>query len=208
MQKKLLSLLAVFILANLAFLNYLAFSKSRSFEDIMTVAPTPTQKVSIKQDVPCTQDCVNDIYAAIATLSAQEQQTAANTAANTASSTTEFFVPFGSGSVPGGNTWQDVPGLQTYVDTTQYDSIKQVVFEVSVYIPTGNQTASVQVYNVTAQHPVWNSVVNFPGGANPQFLISSPVTLDPGNNLYKIQMQTQLQYPANITQARFHITTN
>lgn len=174
----------------------------------MTVAPTPAQKAPTKADnKPCTQDCVNEIYAAIATLSAQEKQTTANNTTPNTSSVKEYFVPFGSGSVPGSNTWQDVPGMQTYVDTSQYESIKQVVFEVSVYVPTGNQTANVQVYNVTANHPVWNSQVNFPGGSNPQFLISSPVTLDPGNNLYKVQMQTQLEYPANISQARFHITT-
>ena len=83
--------------------------------------------------------------------------------------------------------------------------MKSVVFEASVYIPTGNQTASVQLFNVTQQHPVWFSEVDMSGGA-PQFLVSRPIQLDSGNNLYQVQMQTQLQFPAQLTQSRLHIT--
>lgn len=207
MEKKLLGVAAVFILANLAFLNYLAFTKADNFSAMKTTAPTsPFEKGDqVAIDTPCTKDCVDEIYAAIATLSAETTTVAATESTD---GKAEYFIPFGSGSVPGGSTWQNVPGLQTYVDTSQYENISQVLFEVSVFIPTANQTANVQVFNVTAGHPVWNSNVFFSGGATPQFLISAPITLDPGNNLYQVQMQTQLEYPANITQARFHITTD
>jgi hypothetical protein len=39
-------------------------------------------------------------------------------------------------------------------------------------------------------------------------MISQPITLDPGNNLYQVQMQTQLEYPANVSQAIIRIETN
>jgi len=66
----------------------------------------------------------------------------------------------------------------------------------------------VMLFNMTAGHPVWNSTVFFSGGTNAQLLISQPITLDPGNNLYQVQMQTQLTFPANLNQARIHILTN
>ncbi len=116
----------------------------------------------------------------------------------------EYFVPFGSGE---GNAadWTNVTGLQTYIDSSQYPALKQVVFEASVHIPTGNEWASVRLFNVTDQHPVWFSDVTLSGG-KPLLLISSPITLDSGNKLYQVQLKTQLQYPAILDQARIHIT--
>lgn len=118
----------------------------------------------------------------------------------------EYYIPFGSGQSTA-NTWTNVPGLQAYVDSSAYPNIKSVVFEASVYIPTGNQTASVQLFDVTQQHPVWFSEVDMSGGT-PQFLVSKPIQLDQGNNLYEVQMQTQLQFPSQLTQSRLHITLN
>ncbi len=115
----------------------------------------------------------------------------------------EYFVPFGGGQAAS-TSWANVPGLQAYVDSSNYPNIKQVVFEASVQIPTGNQTASVQLFNQTAGHPVWFSQVSLSGGT-PQFLISQPITLDNGNNLYQVQMTTQLGFQTIITQARLHI---
>ncbi len=120
------------------------------------------------------------------------------------SSVKEYYVPFGSGESSAGD-WTNVTGLQTYIDSSQYPSMKHVVFEASVHIPTGNEWASVRLFNVTDQHPVWFSDVTLSGG-NPLLLISSPITLDSGNKLYQVQMKTQLQYPAILDQSRIHIT--
>lgn len=117
----------------------------------------------------------------------------------------EFFVPLGSGS-NATDDWADVAGVQAYIDSTQYSAVKSVMFEASVSIPTGNQTAYVRLYNATDKHPVWFSDVSMEGGT-PQALFSKPITLDSGNKLYKVQMKTSLKYTANLTQARVHITT-
>jgi len=122
----------------------------------------------------------------------------------TVSNVKEYFVPFGSGQGSTGD-WQNVPGLQAYIDSTNYPNIKRVVFEASVHIPTGNENASVRLFNATDQHPVWFSDVSLAGG-DPQFLISQPISLDQGNKLYQVQMKTQLQYQAILDQARIHIT--
>ena len=99
-------------------------------------------------------------------------------------------------------------GLQASIDSNGYNSIKSVVFEVSLHVPTGNETASVRLYNSTDNHPVWNSELTFNGNSSSVFMSSSPISLDSGNKLYKVQIKTQLQYPAIVDQSRVHITTN
>lgn len=124
----------------------------------------------------------------------------------TASAVKDYFIPFGSGQ-SSASDWQNVTGLQAYIDSNNYPNIKSVVFEASVHIPTGNQSASVRLFNATDQHPVWFSEVSLSGG-DPKFLISQPITFDSGNKLYQVQMKTQLQFPAVLDQARIHVTLN
>jgi len=119
----------------------------------------------------------------------------------------EYYVPFGSGSGSSVD-WQDVPGLSASVDSNSYGSIKNVAFEASLHIPTGNETASVRLYNATDNHPVWNSEVDFNGNTNSLLLISPSISLDSGNKLYKVQIKTQLQFQAILDQSRLHIITN
>lgn len=117
---------------------------------------------------------------------------------------TDYYVPIGSGQSVA-TSWTDVTGLQVSINPSSYPNSKQVVFEASVVIPTGNQWASVRLFNETAQHPVWFSDVTLSGG-QPQLLVSQPITLDPGNNTYQVQMQTQLGFQAILNQSRIHIT--
>jgi hypothetical protein len=123
------------------------------------------------------------------------------------SATKEYYVPFGSGT-GSSSDWQDVSGLQAYVDSSAYGNIKNVVFEASLHVPTGNENTAVRLYNATDNHPVWYSELDFSGNTQSVFLSSKPISLDSGNKLYKVQMQTQLQYPAILDQSRLHITSN
>lgn len=118
----------------------------------------------------------------------------------------EFFVPFGIGS-NSSDDWQDVAGLKATIDPANYGSVKTVVFEATVRIPTGNETAYVRLYNSTDKHPVWFSDVSLDGGT-PQLLISKPITLDSGNKTYQVQMKTSLKFQAFLDQSRLHIITN
>ena len=115
----------------------------------------------------------------------------------------EYFIPFGSGNSSAGD-WADVPGLSAYIDSTLYTKKQDVLFEASVHIPTGNQSAYVRLFNVTDQHPVWFSDVSTDGSGG-NLLISNPITLDKGKKQYQVQMKTSLQYPAILDQARLHI---
>lgn len=127
------------------------------------------------------------------------------TVVNQVTGVKEVYVPLGTGETTA-SSWTNVPGVIAYVDMSKYSSIKQVVFEANINVPTANQTVWIQLYNMTAQHPVWNSQMSMTGIT--QYIVSPPITLDPGNNLYQVQMYTQLQYPAQLTSARIHITLN
>ena len=114
-------------------------------------------------------------------------------------------MPFGSGETIS-DTWQDVPGLQVYIDSTKYEKIKTVTFEAAMRIPTANGIVYAQLYNATDSHPVWFSEVSMEGSTS-KLLVSSPITLDAGNKLYKVQMKTTLKYQSLLDSARVHIIT-
>ncbi len=206
----LLIILIVLMLLNLAYLDYVAFSNSSSptTKESATILPTNKPSVSDINQI-CPNTCLSQIYEATASLKksfpAPTPGKVVSIGNGILSQTKEFFVPFGSGSSSSGD-WEDVGGLKAYVDSTQYPSIKNVVFEASVRIPTGNEVAYVRLFNETDKHPVWFSEVSLEGGT-PKLLVSDPITLDQGNKLYKVQMKTSLKYSAILDQARIHITT-
>lgn len=113
----------------------------------------------------------------------------------------EYFIPLGTGSNQSGD-WMDVPGALATVDFGGYRTIQKIVFEVNVNIPTANQTASVRLFNVTDKHPVWNSELT---ATNNVYTVSEPLVFDTGSKTYQVQMKTQLQFLAELTQARVHV---
>ena len=118
----------------------------------------------------------------------------------------DFYVLLGSGTVSS-DEWTDVPGIKATVDTAKYGRIKKVVFEATTHVPNANEFLYVRLYNESDNHPVWDSELYFPSGTIQYFLVSPAIKLDPGINIYKVQMKTQLKFPANLDQARIHITT-
>lgn len=216
--KGLLIFFLVFIFLNIIYIDILLVQGLKNqtivqkFESITN--QTPTQISATPDPNVCSQGCISQINNAINSNKTQViTQTPKPTSAPVQSGVTtqtssvkEYYVPFGSGS---GNSsdWQNVPGLQASIDSSAYGSIKSVVFEASLHIPTGNETASVRLYNVTGNHPVWNSEIDFNGNTNSVFLASPNINLDSGNNVYAVQLKTQLQYNAVLDQSRIHITT-
>lgn len=174
-------------------------------EDKTLSVNQPTQVPS----AVCPVSCITQINEAISSIKlSQPTPVAVKTSApseTSSSSVKEYYVSFGSGT-NSSDDWTDVAGLQAYIDSTKYGQIKNAVFEASVLIPTGNETAYVRLYNVTDKHPVWFSDVSLEGGTA-QLLISKAITLDLGNKLYQVQMKTSLKFQANLSQARIHITT-
>lgn len=208
----------VFLFLNVIYIDVLLIQGSKptivqKFTNIINPTPSAENKIIASPDI-CPQSCVSQIQQAItlikpsATISPTPLPVNNSSSQTTGSSQTkEYYVPFGSGSGSSGD-WQDVAGLQASVNSNSYGSIKSVVFEVSLHIPNGNQTASVRLYNFTDNHPVWNSEVDFNGNAQSALKTSQAISLDSGNKLYKVQMKTQLQFEAILDQSRIHITTN
>ncbi len=194
-----------FFLAN-QFLNSLSSDlqgkQSQNSQEISTLQQESVSKTVATNSCPVA--CLTEITQAISSIKKPKEVSVANTDP-ISNSAKEYFIPLGGGASTA-NDWTDVPGSQVYINSTAYPNIKSVVFEASVYIPTGNQTAYVRLFNKTDQHPVWFSEVSLEGGA-PQLLISKPITLDLGNKLYQVQMKTSLKYTANLVESRVHIFT-
>lgn len=117
----------------------------------------------------------------------------------------EYFIPLGAGS---GLTddWTNVDGLIANVDLGTFQNIKEINFEVSVNVPTANQTVWVRLYNKTDKHPVWNSEISFSDAGG--YVVSQPLIYDKGEKTYQVQIKTQLKFTANIIQSRLHIKLN
>lgn len=198
-----LFLFLIIVIGNLFVIDVALFWNSPKPIEKPLTTTSPPSKQSAKSSIneTCSTTCKEEITKAVA-----NTQLAKNTiVSTTTASVKENFIPVGSGSSTA-NDWEDVPGAQTYIDSTAYTSIKTVTFEASLHTPTANQTAYARLYNVTDKHPVWNSEVRIDGG-DPKLLISNPITLDTGSKLYVVQMKTQLQSRTNLENARIHIIT-
>lgn len=121
----------------------------------------------------------------------------------TPASVREYFVPMGVGSGNPGD-WTSVDGLAATIDTSDYGSIKSAVFEITIRVPTGNQTVGARLISIGNYATVPGSEVSMSGGKT-TLLTSAPLTLTPGSNLYQVQLKTQLQYPAYVDMARIRI---
>lgn len=216
-RERIIILILFLIFLNLIYLDFMIFRVS-SVKTIEKIISAPLTPPNITQDDNfCSTACISKINDLAVSLNKPtltptltpvptKSQTNSNSSSNS-SAVKEYYVPFGSGS---GNSfdWQDIAGLQASIDKSSYPNIKSAVFEVSLHVPTGNQTANVRLYNTTDGHPVWNSELAFNGNSSSVFMTSQAISLDSGNKLYKVQMKTQLQYSAIIDQSRIHITTN
>ncbi len=213
-------LFIIILLSDIAFLNYKILkgsgepkskipkigSDSQQNESPATTA----QALQALQDDTCGADCVKEINKIVSSMLSSQKTSPSTPTTSTgtpaSSSVKEFYIPFGSG-VNSSDDWQDMPGLDAYIDPSSYGSIKKITFEASIHVPSGNETAEVRLLNVIKGHIVWGSEMIFTGGGMPQLLTSQALTLDPGSNLYRVQMKTQLKYPAYLDQARVHIVT-
>lgn len=190
------------ILVNLIILDLFFFTHQ-------TIRPaTVPNAQTIQIASGCDDTCKKEVDLAVAkALSALPTPVAAlpvKGATKTASSAKEFYVPFGSGSTQS-DQWTGVPGVISYIDTTNYTNIQTVYFEVSMSIPTKNGIVSARLYNITDKHPVWYSEVSTDSDTSK--LVTSKIQLDPGNKQYQVQLKTSLQYTSVLDFARVKILT-
>lgn len=122
----------------------------------------------------------------------------------TANKTSEYYISLGSGSTKS-SVWQDIAGAEVIIDTTNYPSIKTVVFEVFLNIPTANGFVHAKLFNVTDKHDVWFSNVSSEGPVLTKK--EAVITLEPGPKTYRVMGLSTLKYDANIENARIRIVT-
>lgn len=183
------------VVANLAFLDLNFFGKPQNTEPNVSALPSPSITPTLKPTI--------SLEISSPTPTTKPAAKAPSVVSND-SSVKEYFIPFGSGTSEA-TDWTDVAGARATADLGAYKNVKSMVFEASVSVPTGNQSVSVRVYNVSDNHPVWYSEVTMDGGSS-AYLISSPIIYDSGSKIYQVQIKNQLGFTANLTQARIHIS--
>lgn len=212
-----LAVLVVLLIGNVAFLNYKVLydagdkeaeeHNDSDFNIVDLASPSAEQidKLQGKTIDSCSPySCVDLIRQATESLS-PKTATSKSTAGLSTGSAKEFYVTFGSGQTLS-DEWEDIPGLSAYIDSTKYSKIKTVTFEASMRIPTANGRVYAQLFDDTDKHAIWFSEVSMEGNKS-QLVISSPIQLDLGNKLYKVQMKTTLKFLSILDQARMHIIT-
>lgn len=212
--------LCVIFFINLLALDYLTFFQPKTSQSIQYVSSNSLLSPPVVTPNPayCPSGCIDMFLQATSSAQPSVQQisnvsptqtptpTLTQTPTPTpTSSPNEYFIPFGYGS---GNytSWTSIPGLGASVNTFYYSNISTVVFEATVWIPTGNQTVQVQLYNANTYQAVSNSQMTVTGSV--PTLVTTPISLSPGNNFYQVQLTTQLGYTTYIQQARLRIQTN
>jgi len=175
----------------------------RNFRSVFSATLASTTQLT------CPQSCIDRINKVEASLSekvsSQSLLFQTTPTQQTATQPKQFFITIGSGT-GSSDDWQDVPGLQVTIDSSQYGKIKAAYFETSVYVPNANQEVYVRLYNVTDNHPVWYSDLTFNNAGVAQTQTTQPIILENGNKAYKVQMRTQLRASTNIN-SRIRIDT-
>lgn len=103
------------------------------------------------------------------------------------------------------NTWTEIPGMETYIDTRDYSGITSVVFETYMSMPYANGQMKVKLVNVTQSHDVWFSEVTH--DTSETIRLVRDISLDPGNNLYRVAVMSTLGDLATIANSRIIITS-
>ena len=198
---------------NTIYLDYVSLTKKESEVPVISLSkeptPSPAKSPNPSEEIKHTSVKVIDSCYPYSCVDLIRQATASSLAKSSltapviSSGTREYYIPFGSGETKS-DQYEDVSGLQASIDSTKYGSIKKVTFEVSLRIPTGNGKMYVQLFNVTDKHPVWFSEVSSDSSVS-KLMVSSPITLDSGEKLYKVQAKTSMTYQSLIDQARVHI---
>lgn len=177
-------------------------AKAQLIEQSQDVSPA-AQSQSV---AACSPSCISLIEEATASMTlATPTPTKPTTVPAVKNRQKEFYIPLGTGYTES-NQWTDVDGTDTTINPANYGKIVQVTFQASMHIPVANGTVYARLFNVTANHPVWFSEIGT-GEGSTTTVSSGNITLDQGDNLYRVQIQTSLQYPSYLDFSRIRILT-
>lgn len=121
--------------------------------------------------------------------------------------TKEYFIPLGQGN-GSATDWTVVSGIGAKINYTSYGKIEKVYFEATVRVPAGSQVVYVRLYNSSSGQAIANSDLTL--SSNTSTLLTSKeisLTDTKDENLYQVQLKTQLGSTTYIDQARLRIVT-
>lgn len=165
----------------------------------VTITPAPAEECSSSCEIK-----IDELRARVDALSADYPRQSSSPS-QTGGGVKEYYISLGSGTAQT-SVWQDIAGVEAFIDTANYPAIKTVTFEVFFKIPTANGKVYAKLYNVTDKHDVWFSEVNSEGPVLTKK--EAAITLDTGAKLYRVMGLSTLKYEANIENARLRIVTN
>jgi len=218
------TLLSVVLVLNLVVLYYLNFQLREEINKVKvssqsTVSqenaeplqivnrPTPDPEAIAFYSDSCNPACqtqINSVKQVITRITPQaigSIETARSSVSNSAAK--EYSVTLGKGSSDA-KDWEDVPGVNAYINTDNYSDISSVIFEVSLRIPTANDEVFARLYNKTDSVTVSSSEVTT-DNKDSTLLQANNISLKGGNKLYQLQMKTRFGRESLADSARVKI---
>ena len=169
-----------------------------------TFAWRPAEIVSTSRQQIVSESCPQACVALIPTpVTIVEPQITSVPVYVPAKRTREYYIPLGSGKT-NNSSWESITGVEAVIDTVTYPNPKAIVFEVSMYIPTGNGEVFAKLYNVTDQHDAWRSEVKLSSSTS-QRIEANNIVLEKGKKLYRVMMKSTMGYEAVLSSARIKI---
>lgn len=172
-------------------------------------ALTPTGQVESVAASQCPQACsfeANRLKLQLEQLSQnfkthEHEKTSIPTARQTLAK--ELTVNFGSGQTSS-KDWENIPGLNAYINSLSYPNIKSIQFETSLRILHAQGDVQIRLRNLTDQRFVFNSEMTATNAPN-STLQQTQINLDSGNKLYQVQARSTWGSTAFIDSARIKI---
>ena len=188
-----LTFILLLVAVNLVWLDIMIFSGVKQDQPVATEVPAT-----------CDERCREAIAAAVISIVTTPSPVVMQNSTVPPQTAKEYYIPLGSGSTRS-NEYIGLDGAEAGIDTSLYGTIKSVTFEVFLRNPTGNGAAFAKLFNVTDKHDVWFSEVNYVGGGLVRK--EAPITLEPGNKLYRVYLKSTLAYDVYVENARIKIIT-
>ena len=206
----------IMLIVDLLILNYRVFFSDKKVENIssQTTSMVAPARFSPGETSPVTLEMVADIVKeATATISQKVDALSSepvpsplvitNTISTKFSQPREMYIPLGTGSVS--NTdWTDLPGVEAYVAPDNYGTIKEMYFEASIRIPTGNGRVYARLKNVTDTVSLFESEVSNEGSTG-ELVSSGKLPLPQSTKLYRVQLKSTLGAQAVLDNARIKL---
>lgn len=206
------------ILSNLVVLDLNLLKQKKEITDLKSlpteqtgVLPTPSipsfsEETNNNQcDLNCQQAIDQKISQAIATLSAKKTTSQqAKPVAQKTSQPQVIYIPLGGSGSSASRDWADIGNAEVYFDLNDYPSLVEARFEGFISVKNGNGKTFARLYDATHSIGVQGSEI-VSTSENFTMVISGPLSLWQGKNLYRVQVKSLNGYDANFDSGRIKL---